>query len=323
MNKLKQFAKTDLWVLLLDIIAINAAYYLALLIRFYVNFQFRPTVNYYLDYFGRIAPFYTITAILVIFLFRLYGGMWYHAGLNDMNRIIMANVSASILHVIGTLLFGLRMPITYYVIGAFLQFLLTTLIRFAHRIVSMEKTRIARGKMETISALVVGSGNLGSKVLTHLENNTPYRTVAVAGRAVGRSMDGVPVISLDEISKTIEEKNIKAIFIADRDLSKEQRDTIAEAAQNLEVQDFTGQLSNMTGFLPVSSLMEVIEGPVTVVIDGQEKQYVSGRECLSSIEGEYRVQSVRAEKIILKKAQADDSWMKVYQEQTGMDVSYF
>ena len=32
----------DLWVVLLDIVAVNAAYFLALAIRFYVNSQLRP-----------------------------------------------------------------------------------------------------------------------------------------------------------------------------------------------------------------------------------------------------------------------------------------
>lgn len=323
MNKLKHFAKTDMIIMLLDILAVNAAYFLALLTRFYVNHEFRPTVTHYLEYFTRIAPFYTIAAVAIFFLFRLYGGMWYHAGLNDMNRIALANVCASVLHVAGSLIFGMRMPITYYVIGAFLQFLLTTLIRFSHRIISMEKFKIARGKMQTVPALVVGSGDLGSKVVRHLENNTPYQTVAIAGRDIGRTLDGIPVISTDEIADAVKAKNIKAVFIADRDLSKAQRDAISEAVQGLEVQDFTAQLSNMTGFLPVSGLMEVIEGPVTIEVDGRETRYASGLECLSSLEGEYRVQSVQAQKVTLKKAQADDSWMKVYQEQTGLDVSYF
>lgn len=40
-NTLKGIYK-DLWVVLLDIIAVNAAYYLTLMIRFYVNFQINP-----------------------------------------------------------------------------------------------------------------------------------------------------------------------------------------------------------------------------------------------------------------------------------------
>ena len=37
MNKIKQTIKSDLWIILLDILAVNLSYYLALLIRFFDN----------------------------------------------------------------------------------------------------------------------------------------------------------------------------------------------------------------------------------------------------------------------------------------------
>ena len=42
MKKILEAVKKDLWVVLLDVVAVNLSYYLALLIRFYVNFQLRP-----------------------------------------------------------------------------------------------------------------------------------------------------------------------------------------------------------------------------------------------------------------------------------------
>ena len=53
--------------------------------------EFRPTVSYYQTDFLKFAPFYTILCILVFAIFRLYGGMWRYAGINDMNRIIGAS----------------------------------------------------------------------------------------------------------------------------------------------------------------------------------------------------------------------------------------
>ena len=44
--------------------------------RFYVNFEFRPTVTYYLTDFWHFAPFYTILSVIIFAAFRLYGGMW-------------------------------------------------------------------------------------------------------------------------------------------------------------------------------------------------------------------------------------------------------
>ena len=134
-------------------------------------------------------------------------------------------------------------------IGAVLQFILVLLIRFSHKILLAEKTKIASRKIETIPVLVVGSNELGRKIIHHLEDNTVFRAVAIVGKDSGRMMDGIPVVSLDAIEKTIIDKSIKSVFVADKDLSKEQRDQIKAVAKDLEINDFTGYMSNQTGFV--------------------------------------------------------------------------
>ena len=102
MKKILNGVAKDLWVVLLDLVAVNLSYYLALLIRFYVNFTLRPVaVNEYLPAWMGFAPWYSILAILVFAGFRLYGGMWRYAGINDMNRIIGASVCTTVVHVLG------------------------------------------------------------------------------------------------------------------------------------------------------------------------------------------------------------------------------
>ena len=256
-QRLKDFVKNDLWIVILDILAVNLSYLLALYIRFFVNGEFRVSVGYYVEYFWRIAPIYTVLAIAAFALFKLYGGMWRYAGLNDMNRIISANLVTVVLQV-GTSMIVLallpsaqanRMPYSYYVIGAVIQFILVVLIRFSHKILLAEKAKIASSKIETVPALVVGSNELGRKVVHHLEDNTVFRAVAIAGKDSGRMMDGVPVIGFDAIEKIVTEKGIKAVFIADKELTKDQRDHIRQAAKDIEISDFTGYMSNQTGFI--------------------------------------------------------------------------
>ena len=103
---MKKFLKgiaRDLWIVLLDIVAVNAAYFLALMVRLYVNFEWRDVArDYYLPAFLRFAPVYTVLVIIVFMLFRLYGGMWQYAGLNDMNRILGANAITVVIQVVGT-----------------------------------------------------------------------------------------------------------------------------------------------------------------------------------------------------------------------------
>lgn len=139
----------DLWVVLLDVLAVNASYFLALLIRFYVNFQLRPVaVERYLPNLVAFAPWYTVISIVIFMIWRLYGGMWRYAGINDMNRIIAANVCTCVLQIGGSIVFFTRMPITYYIIGAVVQFVLTTTTRFAYRVLLTEKKRLGNMKLE-------------------------------------------------------------------------------------------------------------------------------------------------------------------------------
>ena len=44
--KILHTVSKDIWIVILDIIAVNLSYLLALLIRFYIHFQFRPSVAY-------------------------------------------------------------------------------------------------------------------------------------------------------------------------------------------------------------------------------------------------------------------------------------
>ena len=330
-QRLKDFIKNDLWIVILDILAVNLSYLLALYIRFFVNGEFRVSVGYYVDYFWRIAPVYTVLAIAAFALFKLYGGMLRFAGLNDMNRIITANLVTVVLQVAASIAVlailpdakANRMPFSYYVIGAVIQFIFVVLIRFSHKILLVERAKIASSKVETIPALVVGSNELGRKIVHHLEDNTVFRAVAIVGKDSGRMMDGVPVINIDAIAKTISEKGIKAVFIAEIDLTKEQRDQIRQAAEDIEINDFTGYMSNQTGFLPLTNLLEVMDMPIHVTVDGEERTFTSAEECLSSLPGEYDITRVQASKLFLKKREEDKSWMQDYRNQTGQDVSFF
>ena len=330
---LERFIRNDLFIVLLDIIAVNLSYIIAIYLRFFVAGELISKAIVYPERFWMITPFYTVAAIITFALFRLYGGMWKYAAINDVNRIIFANLTTAVLQVgISLLILATlpqdgryvdRMPLTYYILGAIFQFILVFLIRFSHKFIYQERERIARKKLNKIPALIIGSGDLGIKAVRHLENNTMFRAVAIAGEDAGRMLDGIPVILLDKITDAITEKNIKAVFIADKALSKDEREHIRQAAEGLEINDFTGYMSNLSGFLPLTSLLDVIEAPITVQIGDVTSTFSSAEECLAALTEEYEVIKVTATNIVLRKRQQDDSWMKVYQEQTGEDVSYF
>ena len=63
MKKIWDSIAKDLWIVLLDIIAVNAAYIVALLLRF--DFRYSQIPEYYLGAFLHFAPIYTIFCIFV------------------------------------------------------------------------------------------------------------------------------------------------------------------------------------------------------------------------------------------------------------------
>lgn len=326
MKKLWNSLARDLWIVLLDIIAVNAAYFLALLTRFYVNFEFRPTVSYYLTDWLHFTPFYTVLAIAIFAAFRLYGGMWRYAGINDMNRIIGASLATALLQVVGTALFIRRMPITYYLIGAILQFLFISLIRFGYRILLVEKKKVADRKAPAVPSVVIGAGETARKAIHHLED-TPFRAaVVVDEKSAGKTLDGISIVS--DLDAAL--PKVRAAFIADPALSAEQRKEIREKcdAAGVELQDYTGYLSNLGGRIPVSSLLELVKGPVTLTVDGKEETYDSGEAAVNALRDRYEIKAIEGAKIELAKPSSAayigyDAWAQQHKEQTGEDVSFF
>ena len=291
LKKILEAVKKDLWVVLLDIVAVNLSYYLALLIRFYVNFQLRPVaVDRYLPAWLGFTPFYTVLCLVVFGAFRLYGGLWRYAGINDMNRIILASLCTSLLHVLGTTVFYTRMPITYYLIGGLLQFLFIVIIRFSYRVLLVEKKRLRRG--QKVRCLVVGSGENGRRVVKHLEEEGTFEPVAVVGSGSG-TMDGIPIITLDSIDWS----EVNSVFIADPLLPTSTRQEIKEQADRVgaDVQDYTGFFSNLGGRLSLTELMSVVKGPVAVELDGKETRYEDGAAALESLKEKYEVKSIEGD----------------------------
>ncbi len=263
MNRIKG---KDWLILVLDVLAVNAAYFLALLLRFYVNYEFRPTVSFYLTDFLTFAPFYTVLCIAVFWLFRLYGGMWQYAGINDMNRIIGASVVTAVLHIVGTALFIRRMPITYYIIGAILQFLFITLIRFGYRIWIVEKKKLSSNKKTGKTSMVVGAGEAARKMIRDLEDSEDFRPVCILdskGGTYGKMMDGIPVYGgIDRLNNAISQYDIKNIFIADPLLQPDIKSEIERVCKEkgIELQDY-GYSIYLSGNTELEETHEVVAEP--------------------------------------------------------------
>lgn len=267
MEKIKRFFKYDFFILLLDIIAVNASYFLAIQLRFSIIGRTDPLLEKYFNTVIYFAPVYTVICIIVFFIFKLYGGMWRYAGIRDINRILFANLIACVFHIVLTVLFYQRMPITYYVMGATMQILAIAFIRFAYRLAVLEKRQISKSK--AINALVIGTGENGKQTINLLNIGVQYRPVAVIdnrNKDVGKFIDGIPVYGSNDFESIISKDKIKAVFLADTKADEEYKDSAKNYCKKHSV-----QFSDYTSFFNYKgdqeSYADVMNKPNADVVD--------------------------------------------------------
>lgn len=221
MDKIKRFIKYDLFTLLLDIIAVNASYFITLVLRFSIYNKLDRSIDLYVRSMIDYAPFYTVACIIIFAIFKLYDGMWRYAGIKELNRVIVANVVTTAIQVIGSILFFCRMPITYYIMGASIQLLAISFIRFAYRFITIEIRHINKSRAD--NALVIGAQKNGRQTIKLLRMGETYLPTAVIDcqdKHVGELIEGLPVYGKGDFEKIIGNLRVKAVFISEEHLGE-------------------------------------------------------------------------------------------------------
>lgn len=328
-----------LFLVLFDILAVNAAYYLALLIRFYVAHEFHSHAAPFLEAFFQYAPYYTVACLIVFCIFKLYNGLWKYAGLNDMNRIIFSNVLCAAIQILGSCLFVRRMPITYYGLGAVMQFCLIAASRFSYRLISFEFHKISKAQNSNLmNAMVVGSGEMARSFLVQLDRMNIVHPVCLLNykRSIGTAnLDGMPVINgLENLKGALQKHNIQMVVIVDAAIPEDiyrQVKAVCKAS-NVDVQDFSGYLQSGGSGITLQKLAEITGGEIELVIDGTRKTFANGEDAWMSTPGNFVVDSISAHgsklvihmhtnRVVLNDLNA--AWIEDQKKITGEDISFF
>lgn len=290
---------------LFDVVAVNLSYYLALVIRFYVNFEFNEWAVKYVPAFWIFVPYYTVFCLLVFGGFRLYSRRWRYASTEDMNRILMANLVTCAGHIVGTLLITMRMPVTYYALGAIIQFALISASRLSYRMVilEIERSRARRRSKESLkNVMVVGIGETAHQVLRHMEGDldSPVRPVCMvdfAALSFGAMMEGIPVVcGVDAIAGAVKAYGVESVILADTAMPGAVRKRVREICDelNLEVQDYVGYFQESWGSMTLSSMVAYATSEVELVINGVHRKCANGRQAAQYITEHHAVKAVYA-----------------------------
>lgn len=138
MNISKNLNKKTIILLILDILIINMAYFIALFFRFDGSIINIP--EQYLNAYKNYAIINTILTIAVYSIFRLYKMILEYASYKELVQISRAVIISFLLHIIGISILFQRMPISYFVFGFLIQYVLTFLLGLQRRCLLKEAT---------------------------------------------------------------------------------------------------------------------------------------------------------------------------------------
>ncbi len=251
------------YLLVYDILAVNIAYFVALWLRFDLKYSMIPAD--YMAAFIKFAPIYTVFSILVFFVLRLYRSLWRFAGFSELNHIFVASVITTAFHCVGITILFKRMPISYYMMGAVIQFGMITVVRFSYRYITMQRARRAKEQLALHNAMIIGAGAAGQVIIRELKNSaeSTAKPVCVIDDNVnkwGRLMEGVPIEGgRDSIMESVKKYNVDQILFAIPTAPAEERRDILNICQETgcELRTLPGMFQLTNGEVLLSRMKPV------------------------------------------------------------------
>lgn len=248
-----------------DLLAVNLAYFLALLLRF--DFRYTHIPEPYLHSWLVFVPAYSVLCLVTFYVLKLYQSLWRFASYLELVRVIKASIVTTLVQILGTLLFIQKMPISYYFMGALLQFFAILGIRFSYRFVLLLRSeRTANQSTEKgANVMLIGAGNAGQMILRDISkaketNDKVCCFIDDNENKWHRYVDGVPIVGgRDAILESVEKYKIDKIYIAIPSASATQkRDLLAICKEtDCELKQLPGIYQLVNGQVSVTSLKNV------------------------------------------------------------------
>ena len=255
--------KIQLLMIVLDILAVNAAFFFALWLRYDCKYTTIPV--HYISSWLHFAPIYTLLAILVFWACHLYASIWRFASYKELSNCIIATVIMFVIQCVGITCLYERMPITYYVFGIVLQFVFTISIRFMYRFVLLMRDVKAKNEGAKKRVMLIGAGSAGQMILrdTMSSSQCDGKIVCIIDDDINnwnRAIDGVPVVGgREDILKAVDTYKIDEIYYAIPSASAEDKREILTICSetDCELKQLPGVYQLINDTVTVSQLKKV------------------------------------------------------------------
>ena len=246
---------------LYDVAAMCLSYFLALWIRYDCLFSNIPMT--YRGAWRMFTPAYAMVGLVIFILFKLYNSIWRFASFTELIRVFLASLVTAGLHAWGITFLFYRMPMSYYLAGALIQFLLVAGIRFSYRMVLLLHKKNLRRADKRV--MLIGAGSAGQIILRDIQRMEDMQEKVVCivddnTNKWGRFIDGIPVVGgRESILENVAKYKIEKIYLAIPSATLEQRRDILnickETDAELKVMPGISQLAK--GEISVSDMKDV------------------------------------------------------------------
>lgn len=154
-----------------DILTIILDSYLALIIRFKIDYSWVPPE--YMSSVHSYVVINTVTTIIIFLVMNLYNRIWSYASISELFAVLGASILSTAFQAFGMRLLFLDVPRSYYVFYFFFLAMTTLCTRFSYRLLHILTRGISRTKSASRveNTMVIGAGEAGSMIIKELKTS--------------------------------------------------------------------------------------------------------------------------------------------------------
>ena len=275
-------------LIILDILCIIAASFLALLTRF--EFDFHQIPPEFLKVIYEYGPFIIVVTLIIFTFFHVYSSLWEYAGIEEVFSLIAACLLSAVAKIVVISFTWSTMPRSWYVLDTMYLMILIGTTRVSYRLIRLRRQNRKFPWVKRKKVMIIGGGEAGRTLITEIQNSK-YLDQKVAciidddPKKIGRYIKGIKVVgNRDSIKKNVKRYNIQQIILTIPSVNSARIRPIVEICQdtNCELMILPGVYQLVTGEVKASKhrpvKIEDLLGRDEVHINLNEiMDYVSGK----------------------------------------------
>lgn len=157
-----------IFLIITDIILINGAVFLSLVMRFDISIASIPQ-EYINKYILNVVPF-TLITLVIFWCFRMYHSLWQYASIAELYKIVEACIVTELAHLCFTAFMGWMLPRScYFTSGVFLIIAMSA-SRFMYRMIRQVINEY-RHTSEQVKIMIIGAGEATSVLMREISNS--------------------------------------------------------------------------------------------------------------------------------------------------------